>query len=159
MTATTTARVDLLTAEVRVLMVGSRQITLSVYRQLDWAHADEIIPFGRVNTLRLGEHPFGRIPELRDDTTGWVEVVGVSTCVRNAGALVRSCCRPARHQAKNARSWRDSAQAVRQGGHVAVLGKPLTAEECDRRAALGDAGAAQAEEWAALPLIVLAGLR
>jgi hypothetical protein len=29
------ARVDVLTAEVRALMVGSRQVTLSVYRQLD----------------------------------------------------------------------------------------------------------------------------
>ena len=35
MTNTTTATVETLTAEVRVLMVGSRQVTLSVYNQLD----------------------------------------------------------------------------------------------------------------------------
>jgi hypothetical protein len=43
------ATVETLTAEVRVLMVGSRQVTLSVFRQLDWIDYDEIEPFGRVN--------------------------------------------------------------------------------------------------------------
>ena len=42
------AHIEMLTAEVKVLQVGSRQVTLSVYRQLDWAAADEIEPFGRV---------------------------------------------------------------------------------------------------------------
>lgn len=42
------ARVDVLTAEVRALMVGRRQVTLSVYRQLDVVDPDEIEPFGRV---------------------------------------------------------------------------------------------------------------
>jgi hypothetical protein len=44
--------VEVLTAEVRVLMVGSRQITLSVVRQLDHADPGEIQPFGRVRTDR-----------------------------------------------------------------------------------------------------------
>ena len=44
-----TATVELLTAEVRVLKVGSRQVTLSVYRQLDWVKHDYIEPFGRVS--------------------------------------------------------------------------------------------------------------
>ena len=48
MTATTTAHVEVLTAEVRVLMVGSRQVTLSVYRQLDHVRPGHIEPFGRV---------------------------------------------------------------------------------------------------------------
>jgi hypothetical protein len=43
-----TATVEVLTAEVRVLQVGSRQVTLSVYRQLDHVPAAEIEPFGRV---------------------------------------------------------------------------------------------------------------
>jgi hypothetical protein len=43
------ATVETLTAEVRVLMVGSRQVTLSVFRQLDWIDYDECEPFGRVN--------------------------------------------------------------------------------------------------------------
>jgi len=46
-----TAEVEVLTAEVRVLMVGSRQITLSVARQLDQVPLLDVEPFGRV---RLG---------------------------------------------------------------------------------------------------------
>ena len=46
---TQTATIETLTAEVRVLMVGSRQVTLSVYRQLDRCKSDQIEPFGRVS--------------------------------------------------------------------------------------------------------------
>lgn len=51
----TTAEVQTLTAEVRVLMVGNRQVTLSVARQLDEFHlgiepAEHFEPFGRVRT-------------------------------------------------------------------------------------------------------------
>jgi hypothetical protein len=42
------ATVEALTAQVRVLMVGSRQITLSVYWQLDDVDPDEVEIFGRV---------------------------------------------------------------------------------------------------------------
>jgi hypothetical protein len=44
----TTATVETLTAEVRVLMVGSPQVTMSVYSQLDEVPPDGIGPFGRV---------------------------------------------------------------------------------------------------------------
>ena len=47
-----TATVEVLTAEVRVLMVGSRQVTMGVYRQLDWAEAGDLEPFGRVAAER-----------------------------------------------------------------------------------------------------------
>lgn len=50
----TTATVETLTAEVRVLMVGNRQVTLSVYRQLDRVPPALIEPFGRVNDNRDG---------------------------------------------------------------------------------------------------------
>ena len=40
----TTATVETLTASVNVLQVGSRQITLSVARQLDEVSRDEIEP-------------------------------------------------------------------------------------------------------------------
>jgi hypothetical protein len=43
------ARVQVLTAEVRTLVVGSRQVTMSVYNQLDEVDYDEIEPFGRVS--------------------------------------------------------------------------------------------------------------
>ena len=42
------AEVTTLTATVTALVVGSRQVTLSVFRQLDTCRWDQIIPFGRV---------------------------------------------------------------------------------------------------------------
>ena len=42
----TTATVQTLTAEVRVLMVGNRQITLSVVKQLDRVRYEELEPTG-----------------------------------------------------------------------------------------------------------------
>jgi hypothetical protein len=70
------AVVDVLTATVQVLMVGSRQVTLSVYRQLDVCPTDEMEMFGRVR-------------DGRDDLSkGAVAVVG-----RDAhGALTRGVC-------------------------------------------------------------------
>jgi hypothetical protein len=41
------ASVEVLSAEVRVLQVGNRQITRSVYRQLDEATSERSEPFGR----------------------------------------------------------------------------------------------------------------
>lgn len=45
---TNSATVDTLTAEVRVLMVGNRQITQSVAKQLDTAPYEDVEPFGRI---------------------------------------------------------------------------------------------------------------
>lgn len=75
--STTDARVTTITAEVRVLMVGSRQVTLSVAKQLDHVDLGGIEPFGRV---RLGDR---------------VEVIGRS---REDGTLVlaRLTDRPSR---------------------------------------------------------------
>ena len=78
---TTTATVETLTAEVRVLMVGSRQVTLSVFKQLDVVPLAEIEVFGRTSSGR----------EYRTYITSGarspVELVGRST---KTGALVRS---------------------------------------------------------------------
>lgn len=73
MTGSKSATVETLTAEVCVLMVGSRQVTLSVYNQLDWAPSSEIEPLGRVNP--------------KDALHGWVYVVGRNN---DGGALVRA---------------------------------------------------------------------
>ena len=70
---TDTATVETLTAEVRVLMVGNRQVTLSVYRQLDVVPLEEMEPFGRVN----------------DGKRAGIYVVGKH---RGTGALVTSEC-------------------------------------------------------------------
>lgn len=48
MTQQSTATVETLTAEVRVLMVGNRQITASVAKQLDQVHITAIEVFGRI---------------------------------------------------------------------------------------------------------------
>lgn len=48
-----TTRVELLTAEVRTLMIGDRQVTMSIYHQLDWVGPEEIEPFGRVHSKAL----------------------------------------------------------------------------------------------------------
>jgi hypothetical protein len=44
-----TATIEVLMAEVRTLLIGRRQVTLSVYRQLDSVDPYEIEPFGRVS--------------------------------------------------------------------------------------------------------------
>src|SRR5258708_122212 len=47
-----TATVEVLTAEVRVLMVGPGPVTLGVAGQLDDVDAEELLPFGRIATGR-----------------------------------------------------------------------------------------------------------
>lgn len=69
----TTATVEALTAQVRVLMVGSRQITLSVYWQLDDVGPELIELFGRVSPSQAEE--------------GWTYAVGMH---KESGDLVRS---------------------------------------------------------------------
>jgi hypothetical protein len=67
-----TATVEVLTAAVHVLMVGSRQVTLSVYRQLDECRDfEQFVPFGRVH--------------VKSESHKW-ELVGVD---KRSGALVR----------------------------------------------------------------------
>lgn len=73
-----TTRVELLTAEVRTLMIGERQVTMSIYNQLDWVDPKEITPFGRVHSKT---HKFPA-----------VEVVGARD-----GFLVRSYLRKDHH--------------------------------------------------------------
>lgn len=53
---TSDARVTTITAEVRVLMVGSRQVTLSVFNQLDPVAPGLITPFGRVRGKESGDY-------------------------------------------------------------------------------------------------------
>jgi hypothetical protein len=183
---TTTARVEVLTAEVRVLMVGSRQVTLSVFGQLDQVQAHEVDPFGRV------------APRQAEDET--VYVVGASTRAADKGTLVRS--------ARPTSAWlnwrvlrsRSAAEVIRayeawvaQGCPASITGtsptweryherleqyradhgadshrvlerglpthRPNAAKDLTAEARRLEAEAAQAALWEALPLIVLAGLR
>lgn len=107
---TLSAQVNILTAEVRTLVVGTRQVTLSVYKQLDYVPPWRIAPMGRV---RAGRHDPDR-----------VEVVGTDL---KDGCLVRGAIKSVHGQ------WYDAPK--------------------------GWSPIATRNEWRALPLIVLAGLR
>jgi len=111
------ASVEVLAAEVRVVMVGNRQITLSVYRQLDEVEVDEMEPWGRVRASRDV-----------DDAT--IELIGrrstdgtlVASSVRDLGNLVNIGTSaewqdwlsfvPARHEAALTVFSRDGYDAV-----------------------------------------------
>jgi hypothetical protein len=84
MSDVTTAMVETLTAEVKTLTIGRRQVTLSVYRQLDYIRYEEIEPFGRVNdSCDLKPDPYLGIPP----NPYTVFVVGRR---RDTGTLARS---------------------------------------------------------------------
>jgi hypothetical protein len=138
---TTAARVEVLTAEVRVLIVGSRQVTLSVFRQLDRVNSALIEPFGRVRD------------KPADPGSDRVTVVGRSVRPADCGALVRSSL-SAQHERQQAWRWRNSREPIYGDDD-----RPMTGEEREREAEVCEASARIAAEWAALPLIVLAGLR
>lgn len=177
---TTAARVDVLTAEIRVLMVGSRQVTLSVYGQLDQVKPAEIDPFGRVAP--------------RDADPDYVYVVGASARDADRGTLVRSRRESMSALIKRADGLRDRADMIgerpdlkherselveradyhdrpehwkRANAITDRLGQldvwlrheTRTAEELIAESGATIDAAEDAAQWAALPLIVLAGLR
>jgi hypothetical protein len=165
------AKVEVLTAEVRVLQVGRRQVTLSVVRQLDWAEAADVEPFGRVRT---SDKPPGRIRAISASGSSQVKSATPIEIVGSAsGVLVRSVC------------WRTVLTCTSGGDaacaeirainaelrrHVDRTGLPRMTPEyhrvSDKFSAHGvhdwiryDPDQQTYEKWEALPLIVLAGLR
>jgi hypothetical protein len=72
-----TATIETLTASVRVLMIGNRQITMSIFKQLDEVRG----PYDL--------EPFGRIGYRAEYGGTWI--VGRSLRERDRGALVRHC--------------------------------------------------------------------
>lgn len=76
-TAPSSATVETLTAEVRTLVVGSRQVTLSVYRQLDECGYTAMVPFGRVRDSRerglwlVGRAPDGSLARAKVPHPDW----------------------------------------------------------------------------------------
>jgi hypothetical protein len=87
---TTTAHVEVLTAEVRVLVVGSRQITISVYNQLDPIRPHRLDPFGRVRRRAHCWETWYPNRISRDCPGDCLDFVGRT---RDTGALAR-CCIP-----------------------------------------------------------------
>jgi hypothetical protein len=115
------AHVSTLTAEVKSLMVGSRQVTLSVYGQLDCVTDKEIDPMGRVT-------PKG------DDNHVYVFVVGR---LKNGGALARSWLPKTEHAIKRDVSQRSSAGAFESQAErheAAAADRDQAADKCDQKA-------------------------
>jgi len=149
------ATVEVLTAEVRVLMVGSRQITLSVVRQLDYASPAEIKPFGRIRADRKPAaeeiEVIGSIDGVLATSSTWRE----KRDCRRYGQL----CEP---------RWAEMDEATktayidgRRGGHterLRALEQKLPAH-ADHIWHKYTPSQAIYDTWADLPLIVLAGLR
>lgn len=178
-----TATVEVLTAEVRVLMVGSRQVTLSVAKQLDRVLLNDITPFGRV---RLGDGKSVVIGssmkdgalalavfERHPDRTPFIDITDLHPELDGLPMV----CDKKRPEARThsirlrlgAREIKLSADAVQYcGKHPYGMGHT---GQCDSwcpmghdghiEAAIGgwDAECALHDEAAKLPLIVLAGLR
>lgn len=140
------ATVEMLTAEVRVLMVGSRQITLSVFRQLDWVPQAKCEVMGRINDgdadahLLIGRH-------------------------RDTGILVRSfveriSCRRLNYQEQQELARLRHAAEIPPAPPAALFQRLRELEEIAREDAKGlEQWRAIVAAYDALPLIVLAGLR
>lgn len=134
MTTTDTAAVRTLTAEVRVLQVGNRQITQSVVKQLDVIRADRIEPFGRISTGAKVEEASGLKSPVE------IELVGRHPY---SGELVKA----------------NVMSTVAPPGYFARLSASATNEEREEYRRRRDEWEALCTRWRRLPLIVLAGLR
>lgn len=146
-----TATVETLTAEVRTLMVGSRQVTLSVYRQLDsvspypslFITDHNFSPFGRVNTgIKVPDAHGDMVPAI-------IEMVG-----KFRGNLCRS------YVASDLNMHRRDWEAWKNRCSILYPEFPdrINAHfEFSRLAR--EAWLDQLAEFRELPLIVLAGLR
>lgn len=141
MAEATSARIELLTAEVRTLMVGSRQVTLSVAKQLDEVAFEEITAFGRIRT--------GRKP-------GFAEFNGIEVVGSCDGKLARSWAAQERYVCKRSASGYEGCRII-WGGQEA-RGLACKSKEWHRDH-LWDVADEVLAEWRELPLIVLAGLR
>ncbi len=128
------ATVETLTAEVRVLMLGKRQVTLSVYRQLDVVKPKDCEPFGRIRDAQDK-------PVKKDSWMELPTVYVVGRCV-HTDTLVRSWCSEPREPVDVS----------------AALNRPRNAKENAEWARYKE-DLARYRKWAAMPLIVLAGLR
>ena len=140
---TTTARVEVLTAEVRVLQVGSRQITLSVARQLDEVPPDDIEPFSRICTGR--RRPFAAVD--------MIEVVGAA----DDGALVRSMEIIERYRCSA--GCPEMSRVIANGQESISLNCPDHQHSYDLSGHFWQPEPDVWRLWSDLPLIVLAGLR
>ena len=170
-----TAKVEVLTAEVRALMVGSRQVTLSVYRQLDDVSWSEIEPFGRVRDTKedgdsftfvhvIGKGPDGSLVRAVAHVTAF-SVDAHRHYVDTSGRKLKSRWTDVELDAIKT-DIMDAVGAVVFRKHVFV-GSFSGGYEFAEIGDIAPAAVRWAEsqpittidEWRKLPLIVLAGLR
>lgn len=161
------ARVEVLRAEVRVLMVGSRQVTLSVARQLDVVEPTKIKPWGRV---RIDKDPTGQVIEVVGPADGALARSATSRernrCPRDHAGREQHCAQYKRLRLDvDAERTAREAQARQAGVRPPV---PVPGSSPAERALKQHAehdwwgyedGKALYEAWEKLPLIVLAGLK
>lgn len=102
---TNTATIETLTAEVRVLQVGNRQITLSVVKQLDRNHYANLEPMGRIRSGRKNE------PTATERS---IEVVGRN---RFTGALEWAYA-PRGIRPVDTDEWRHWAEHMKKQGRI-----------------------------------------
>lgn len=125
------AHVQRVTATIRTLVIGTHQVTLSVYAQLDECPAELIQPFGRVRPRAASR---------------WHTYV--------VGRINRQL---ARSSSLSERAWQQGKRTLYgETAHLDVGNRRyVIPSNVDRQEAL----AALATEWEKLPLIVLTGLR
>lgn len=157
-----TATVETLTAEVRVLMVGSRQVTMSVYDQLDWVPLGDIEPFGRVRPRKPEEgyvYVVGR--HMQSENLVRSHVYGdprdPAAGIERHEADLRDKLTQAKEKADSNSSgpYALSPSYVERASFWRSAEQRLTAELDEWT----NGGAVKSAEWCKLPLIVLAGLR
>lgn len=165
------AAVRTLAAEVRVLMVGARQITLSVAKQLDQVDPYLIEPMGRIRlgdeVQMIGRHFSGRdLVRAKIPTRRWIDLEPPSpfhACSRNgASSLLRV----------SELTPRRLAERLQPVEYIGVDGDGF---DCDHDPCIRNQWATNGQDewlagevegwltdiarWESLPLIVLAGLR
>jgi hypothetical protein len=133
--------VEVLTAEIRVLQVGSKPVTLSAARQLDSVDATAIKPFGRV---RIDAKP----------ATGLIEVIGSVN-----GILARSSAHARKVECAGWASPSPRGYGLPLVTCARHRNTPPSAPAGHHNWTEYTPSQEIYEAWLALPLIVLAGLR
>jgi hypothetical protein len=153
---TRSATVNTLTAEVRTLVVGARQVTLSVFNQLDVVHPLWVEPMGRVrpreNGYRLSQiHVVGRavddgaLVRSRLETRDSFEAGGGYLRGQQGKLYEPTGADP------NCPACEGTGSAL-PNRQLNELGQVSLCPSCNPRRPVVD-------QWMDLPLIVLAGLR
>jgi hypothetical protein len=165
MTGRETATIETLTASVKVLMLGSRQITLTIYRQLDIVDVADMDPFGRVNPKGSGPdvvHVVGRrkvtgelVKSVAPAT--WGAILQHTGQAENARTVAEDQARKADPMYEKDQAY-SRARRIAEDSHLDEWHDQYIAELADRIKDITTPYVAIAEQLNALPLIVLAGL-